>query len=408
MEENQVSVKKNIVWNSVGTFVMFFCQWLMMVLVVRLSGYADSGILSLSVSCGNVFLIIAAFGVKTFQVSDIKDQYRDGDYYGTKLCTIALTVVIGLVWTLVSSYEGIEKISILLYMLYIMVYSYSDAVYGALQKKWRLDIAGISMCIRNIAALVVFCVLIWLTKDIRIALLAMLVSSLVVLFLYDVPATKRVTEVKPILEKASILHLLKDCWLFAVYTFLHTLVLTVPKLMVRGFYDKETMGIYSAVMAPVTVLQVAATFVINPLTTLLAVKIEEGKRKELFQIMLKCVLMLLGFLAAGILIAVFLGKWGLKLLYGEEITAHSYLLVPMVAVSVLTAFTILLGNLSIVLRDRKGANLSGLLGLLAAFGFGFWFVPAAGMQGANWALIAALCVQDIVLIVASVRKLRKR
>ena len=129
MEQSSVSIKKNIVWNSVGTFVMFFCQWLMMVLVVRLSGYSDSGILSLSVSCGNVFLIIAAFGVKTFQVSDVKDKYKDGEYYGAKLITILFTVAAGLVWTFVSSYEGVEKTSILLYMVYIMEYNYLDILF---------------------------------------------------------------------------------------------------------------------------------------------------------------------------------------------------------------------------------------------------------------------------------------
>ena len=142
MEKQEVSVKKNILWNSIGTFVMFFCQWLMMVLVVRLSGYADSGILSLSISCGNVFLIIAAFGVKTYQVSDVKGKYQAGQYYAAKIFSIILTLVIAGIFVLVSSYEGVEKTTIILYALYIMVYSYSDAIYGELQKKWRLDIAG--------------------------------------------------------------------------------------------------------------------------------------------------------------------------------------------------------------------------------------------------------------------------
>ena len=149
MEKQEVSVKKNILWNSIGTFVMFFCQWLMMVLVVRLSGYADSGILSLSISCGNVFLIIAAFGVKTYQVSDVKGKYQAGQYYAAKIFSIILTLIIAGIFVLVSSYEGVEKTAIILYALYIMVYSYSDAIYGELQKKWRLDIAGISMCIRQ-------------------------------------------------------------------------------------------------------------------------------------------------------------------------------------------------------------------------------------------------------------------
>ena len=408
MEENPVSIKKNIVWNSVGTFVMFFSQWLMMVLIVRLSGYADSGILSLSVSCGNVFLIIAAFGVKTFQVSDIRNQYEDGEYLGVKIVTILFTVICGIVWVLVSGYEGIEKTSILLYMIYIMVYSYSDAIYGSLQKKWRLDITGISMIIRNLAALIIFCIVIWLTKDIRIALAAILAASLAVLFIYDIPASRKIISIRPKMKGKRIWLLLWDCFPLAVYTFLHTLLLTVPKLAVRGFYDKEVLGIYSAVMAPVTVLQVAATFVINPLSTLTAEKIEKGDKRELAKLMGKCFLMLVGILLAGILVSVFLGKWGLRILYGSDITQYSYLLVPMVFVSVMTALTILLGNLAIVLRDRLGANLSAVLGLAAAFGASLLFIPKIGMQGANWALLIALAVQEIVLIISSVWKLKKR
>lgn len=408
MDASSVSIKKNIVWNSVGTFVMFFCQWLMMVLVVRLSGYSDSGVLSLSVSCGNVFLIIAAFGVKTFQVSDVKDQYSDGEYLGAKLATILLTVICGLVWVFLSAYNGIEKTSILLYMVYIMVYSYSDAIYGGLQKKWRLDIAGKSMIIRNASVLLAFCLVLWLTKEIRIAIAAILAVSLAVLFFYDIPASKKVISIRPVIRGKRIWLLLWECFPFAIYTFLHTLLLTVPKLAVRRFYDTETLGIYSAVLAPVAVLQVAATFVINPLSTLLAARIEEGKVRDVFRVLAKCALMLAGILAAGILVSVFLGKWGLNLLYGKGTEEYSFLLIPMVIVSVMTALTILLGNLAIVMRDKIGANLSAVLGLAAAFAAGWLLIPAVGMQGANWATIIALGVQDIVLIIAIGIKLKKR
>ena len=80
----------------------------------------------------------------------------------------------------------------------------------------------------------------------------------------------------------------------------------------------------------------------------------------------------------------------------------------MVIVSVLTALTILLGNLAIVMRDRKGANISAALGLAAAFGASFLLIPSIGMQGANWATICALVVQDIVLLVSALMKLKKR
>lgn len=405
--DEQLSIKKNIVWNSIGTFVMFFCQWLMMVLVVRLSGYADSGILSLSISCGNVFLIIAAFGVKTYQVSDVKNQYSAADYYAAKILTIILTIVVGVVWTLISGYSATEKISIILYMFYVLVYSYSDALYGELQKKWRLDIAGKSMCIRNVATLIAFCLLLWFTKNIKISILLMLVISIVVLVAYDLPQTKKVTDILPKFKNKNSWILLKECIPFAIYTVLHTLVLTVPKLAVRGYLGVDTLGIYSAVLAPVTVLQVVATFVINPLTTILATHLGNSHIKKLVKTMLKCILMLVGFLIVGILISIFIGKWGLSILYGQDITKYSYLLIPMVVVSIMTALTILLGNLDIVLRDKIGPNVSGGVGLIATIIACIFLVPILNMQGANYALIIGLAVQDIILIIFIVLKLKK-
>ncbi len=406
--ENQVSIKKNIVWNSIGTFVMFFCQWLMMVLVVRLSGYADSGVLSLSISCGNVFLIIAAFGVKTYQVSDVKGVYTPADYYAVKIITIALTVIVGVVWTLVSGYSATEKISIVLYMFYILVYSYSDALYGELQKKWRLDIAGKSLCVRNIAALIIFCGILWFTKNIKIAICFMLVISFVVLVAYDLPQTKKVAGILPSFKNKNSWILLKECVPFAIYTVLHTLILTVPKLAVRGYLGVDILGIYSAVLAPVTVLQVVATFVINPLSTILATHLNDKKIKALVKVMVKCILMLVGFLIVGILISIFIGKWGLSILYGQDITKYSYLLIPMVILSIMTALTILLGNLGIVLRDKIGPNVSGIVGLIGTILACILMVPKFNMQGANFALIIGLAIQDIILIVYIVLKLKKQ
>ncbi|MBR7075643.1 MAG: hypothetical protein IKI32_01840, partial [Lachnospiraceae bacterium] len=139
----------------------------------------------------------------------------------------------------------------------------------------------------------------------------------------------------------------------------------------------------------------------------LAFHLQDKKIRELTKIMLKCALMLAAFLVGGILISIFLGKWGLKILYGESITSYSYLLVPMVIVSVLTALTILLGNLSIVLRDRLGANLSGGIGLAAVIISSVFLVKGMGMQGANLSLIIGLLVQDLVLILGIIRKIKK-
>ena len=47
---NEAKTSKNVIYNTIGTFFYFFCQWLTTILVVRISGYEDAGILSIVIS----------------------------------------------------------------------------------------------------------------------------------------------------------------------------------------------------------------------------------------------------------------------------------------------------------------------------------------------------------------------
>lgn len=44
MENRQEkSVQQNMIYNTVGSLVYYFCQWVMTVLIVRMSGFEDAG-----------------------------------------------------------------------------------------------------------------------------------------------------------------------------------------------------------------------------------------------------------------------------------------------------------------------------------------------------------------------------
>ena len=78
MEKSNIS--RSVIYNTIGTFFYFFCQWLTTILVVRISGYEDAGILSIVISFTNIFYFIALFGVRNFQVTDINHEFTDRDY----------------------------------------------------------------------------------------------------------------------------------------------------------------------------------------------------------------------------------------------------------------------------------------------------------------------------------------
>ena len=75
-----LSLKANMFWNSFGSIVYLGCQWLITILVVRLStGYEDAGALALGMAVSNVFSPIGYFKVRTYQVSDVNNRFSSGD-----------------------------------------------------------------------------------------------------------------------------------------------------------------------------------------------------------------------------------------------------------------------------------------------------------------------------------------
>ena len=70
-----LSMRANIIWNSVGSMVFLACQWLTTVLVVRLSdGYGAAGLLSLVMSVVGTFSTFAMYKMGTYQVSDVRRE----------------------------------------------------------------------------------------------------------------------------------------------------------------------------------------------------------------------------------------------------------------------------------------------------------------------------------------------
>lgn len=86
----QLSVKANMLWNSLGSMTYLACQWLITIVVVRLSsGYEDAGLLSLAMSVVGIFGTFANYKMGTYQISDISRENTLGEYMGFRCLTLA-------------------------------------------------------------------------------------------------------------------------------------------------------------------------------------------------------------------------------------------------------------------------------------------------------------------------------
>ena len=86
----QLSVKANMLWNSAGSMTYLACQWLITIVVVRLSSGAfdNAGLLSLAMSVVGIFGTFANYKMGTYQISDIKRENTLGEYMGFRCLTL--------------------------------------------------------------------------------------------------------------------------------------------------------------------------------------------------------------------------------------------------------------------------------------------------------------------------------
>ena len=151
-----------MLYNSVGSLTNLGCQWLTTVLVLRLGGYQAAGDLSLAMSITNIFYTVALFGMLSFQISDLKPEFVEKEYFAVKGFAILGATIFCLISSLWNGYELAQLLSILLYMLYRDLEAVQDTFYGIGQKAERLDLVGISKFLKGVFSLLLFVVLLLL------------------------------------------------------------------------------------------------------------------------------------------------------------------------------------------------------------------------------------------------------
>lgn len=129
-------MKKSVMWNT-AAFFYYFCQWIMTVLVVRISGIDDAGILTLCISVSNIWMSLSSFGI-ILSSFDTKNKYSFNTYLVSRYITGIVSFLGCVIYILLISYSVKQNICILFYFLYRFSESVEDVYYAAFQKSWHV------------------------------------------------------------------------------------------------------------------------------------------------------------------------------------------------------------------------------------------------------------------------------
>ena len=387
MRGNEKNIQKDcFLWNTVAGLFNAAQAVVMMMIITRTDGVEASGILSIAFAMGNLLMTIGKFGVRNYQVTDVKKENTFNSYMTMRIITTLLMFVVSIIyimWKRLNGNYSFTKAGIVLAICSIyVVESFEDVFLGYYQEEGRLDIGSKVFVVRWFFIMLTFAICavagMGLFVSVTVALMVSIVVEIVLL-----NCTRKLFELPKIqIETGKISILFKNCTALFLAAFLTYYVTNAPKYAIDQYLTEEIQAYFGYISMPVFVVELLNCFLYQPQMVMLANNWEQKEyvsfnKRVLRQIGLIIILTIICVIGAYIL-----GIPVLSMLYGVDLNAYKNELIVLMVAGGALAFV---GYTSVLLTIMRKQNIllgnMVIISVAALVGFG-WIVREQGMMGA--------------------------
>ncbi|MGD0155614.1 MAG: lipopolysaccharide biosynthesis protein [Terracidiphilus sp.] len=392
-------VRRNLASTLAGNIVFSGSQFLITVVLARLSNIAIVGQYALGLALCTPVFAFTGLQMRAVEATDCTGRFRFADYLNVRLAGSACAMGVILFMAVFASWSRGTLMVVLAVACTKAVDSLSDLLYGLLQLHERLDLVAQGMCARAFAGLLALLSAMSLTHSVVIALLALSMAWLIVLFTFEWPMVLRVESAKR--SELWRLGSIKACSrliLLCVPLALVLLVLnsatSLPRVILEHSAGERTLGVFSAVAAISAGIGLLYTAVGQTALPRLA-KMFMSDRKSFDAAILQMMLFSFALGAPLVVAAWFWGVTAVNMTYGRLAQVSSGLVAGLVAVGVFSNTSSLLGA-GMTASRRFWPQLGVACLVLAVTAAGCrWLIPSMGAMGAMYACLAGAVIQTV-------------
>ena len=375
--------KYKYIWFTMGTACFALATLVMTIVISRLLGETQAGMFSVGLSIAQWLVTIAYFEIRTFQVTDVRNEYS-------------------------FKYYDIQKvIIILLVCLYKISDSIADTFEGEFQKEDRIDISGKSEFYRVFFSILVLVIAVAVSKNLILSLIIMNVVAYGMIVLLDISIAVKRVSVRMTGDRKRLWELVKMCIPLAVSTFLSTYIINSSKLSVDRVLGDEAQLYYTAVFMPNMVINLFSGIIFKPMQTAMAVNYYEKKYKNFWHIICKMILIITGFTFVCEVGAYILGIPVLSWLYGVNLKKYKVTLLLLLLCGGINAINIIFYYVLAIMRKQKYMTILYIIVCLVSFLIMDTMTVKMGLTGASLGyliLVSLLAALLLVYIIIQTRR----
>ena len=408
-----LSLRQNFSWVFLGNAVCAGGRWGLIVFLARLGGPEMVGQVALALAIGAQVGSLADLGLRNALVSDVKGQYRFGDYLGLRLAAALASLLVMAGIALVRCHEAEVALLIFLVGAGTALELVNDIFFGLLQRYERMDRIGIALVIKWPLILTVMVLGVLLTGSPVWGMLGYPAAMAAVLFLYVLPSAARVaaTAGSPLrlFPRCSPGTLLSLAWVtlpMGLALMVSGLSAALPRYLISFYRGNEDLGVFAAVASLGTLLTTVVGALGQSFVPRLA-KHYAAADSRAFTRLLGKLSGLTACLGLAMVLAVGLGgRPLLRSLYGDRFSQQVDVAVCLVAAAALSQLSFSLARAMFAMRRFWWEMAIRTAGVVLLAGLLPGMIAAWGLHGAAWAMCASAALVSAAYVAATLHACR--
>lgn len=391
--------KRDYVWNTIGVGLWGMVFPILTIIVTQLVGAEQAGLFSLAFVTGTLLMFIANYGVRTFQVSDIDEDYSFADYQINRILTCIIMLVVGFAYCMIRGYAGDMFVISMGIYVYRMIDGLADVYEGRLQQADKMYLAGISQAFRSALAFVVFTVVLVLTRSLVASCILMAVAAVFSFIVLTLPLAYMETPRSRRGSLKNVNKLLKLCFPLFFALFFYNLIDNMPKFLMEGALAYENQLYFNAIYFPAHSILLIIGMVYKPLLLRLSEAWDDPAKHKQFLAIIGAVM---GADVAATLVMMLLMGWIgipiMSVLYGIDFEQFRYLVYIMIMAGGLTAAIEFLYQVITVQRRQSTIVKLYLATFVFSIAATLILVHTIGLMGAVLAYLLEMLLLVVLLI----------
>jgi O-antigen/teichoic acid export membrane protein len=308
--------RRNMIWNMAGSFLYAFASMVLTMIVVQLVGDEQGGIFTFAFTTfGQQMFMVAYFGIRPYQITDVENRYSFGDYLHLRMATSAAALAIGVGFILLQGYTAHKALVVFLMVCYKVIDGFADAYEAEFQRSGRLYLTGKSNAFRTILSVGSFFVTLYVTRNLVTAGAVAVAAQILGVLLFDVSVMTGLDNIDWQWRGSGCADLAKSCLLLFLSVFLDFYIFSAAKYAIEGNMNDAAMAVYGAIFMPTSVINLVAGFVIRPFLTKLSLYWENRDAKAFSGVIRTIFVVILGLTILAVGGAALLGIPVISLLY---------------------------------------------------------------------------------------------